>query len=77
MNSDSIFALSLPLNPPNIVCLVLGFVIVTFLSMKKFDEPTVGVEADLTAQLLPRYLATRKQYSRALIGYIASLGGIL
>ncbi|WP_407154285.1 antitoxin Xre/MbcA/ParS toxin-binding domain-containing protein [Bradyrhizobium sp. STM 3557] len=75
MNSD--FALSLPLDPPNLVCLALGIVIIAFLSMKKFDEPTFGVDADLTTQLLPRYLATRKQYSRALIGYIASLVGIL
>jgi hypothetical protein len=76
MNSDPIFA-SLPLDGSNIACLVLAIVIVIFLSMKNFDEPTDRVEADLTAQLLPRYLATRKQYSRALIGYMASLGVIL
>jgi hypothetical protein len=77
MNSDSFFALSLPIDAPNLVCFALGFVIIVFLSMKKFDEPTVGMEADLTAQLLPRYLATHEQYFRGLIGYIASLGLIL
>jgi len=77
MNSDSIFGLSQPLDVSILVCLVLGILIVVFLSMRKFDEPTVGMETDLTAQLLPRYLATREQYSRALIFYIASLVGIL
>lgn len=75
MNSDPIFGL--PLDAPTLVCLVLGIVIIAALSMKKFDEPTVGVEADLTAQLLPKYLATHDQYSRALIAYIVSLVGIL
>jgi hypothetical protein len=75
--SDPIFGLALPFDAPTLVCLVLGLVIVTFLSLQKFDEPTIQVEADLTAQLLPRYLATREQYSRALTGYIVSLIGIL
>jgi Protein of unknown function (DUF2384) len=77
MDSAPAFGLSLPIDAPTLVCLVLGIVIVIFLSMKKFDEPTVGVEADFVTQLLPRYLATREQYSRALICYVASLGGIL
>jgi len=78
MNSDSIFGLSLPLDAPTLVCVALGIVIVAFLSMKKFNEPSVErVEDDLIAQLLPRYLATREQYSRAMICYIASLVGIL
>lgn len=75
MNTDPIFGL--PLDAPTLVCLVLGIVIIAALSMNKFNEPTVAVDADLTAQLLPRYLATHEQYSRALIAYIVSLVGIL
>ena len=55
MNTDPIFGL--PLDAPTLVCLVLGIVIIAALSMNKFNEPTVAVDADLTAQLLPRYLA--------------------
>jgi hypothetical protein len=76
--SDPIFGFSLTLDPPTVVCLALGIVIVASLSIKKFGEPSAEkVEDDFVAQLLPRYLATKEQYSRALIGYIASLVGIL
>ncbi|HEY6255718.1 MAG TPA: hypothetical protein VIY51_07980 [Xanthobacteraceae bacterium] len=78
MNSDAIFGLSLTLDAPTLVCVALGIVVVAFLSMRKFGEPTVErVDDDFIAQLLPRYLATREQYSRALIFYIASMVGIL
>jgi hypothetical protein len=75
MNSDPIF---LTLDAPTLVCIALGIVIVVFLSVHKFEEPTVEkVEGDFIAQLLPRYLATHEQYSRALICYIATMVVIL
>jgi hypothetical protein len=73
-----IFGLSLPMDAPTLVPVALGIVIVAFLSMKKFEEPTIEkVEGDFIAQLLPRYLATREQYSRAQIWYILTMVGIL
>jgi hypothetical protein len=78
MNSDPIFGPSLTFDAPTLVCVVLGIVMVVFLSMKKFGEPTVErADDEFIAQLLPRYLATHEQYSRALICYIASMVGIL
>jgi hypothetical protein len=77
-NSNPVFGLSLPLDPTTFVCIALGIVIVALFSMTKFGESTVKVEKDdFIAQLLPRYLATREEYSRALLGYIVSMVGIL
>ncbi len=60
-----------------IVCIALGLVIVALYSMQKFEESTVKKgEDDFVAQLLPRYLATRREYSQALIWYMSSMFGI-
>ena len=72
------FGLSLPLDPTSFVCLLLGIVIVALYSIGKFEEPTIEkAEDDFIAQLLPKYLATREEYSRALILYLVSMIGIL
>ena len=72
------FGLALPLDATSIVCLSLGVVIVALHSMKKFEESTVEKsEDDFIAQLLPKYLATRGEYSRALVRYMGSMIGIL
>jgi hypothetical protein len=78
MNSDHDFGLSLLLDPTAIVSLAFGIVIVALNSMKSFAEPTLeNGEDDFVAQLLPKYLATREEYSRALMWYMASMIGIL
>jgi len=78
MNSDPVFGLPLPLDPTTFVCLALGIGIVSLFSLTKFGESTVKAEEDdFIAQLLPRYLATREEYSRALLGYMVSMVGIL
>jgi hypothetical protein len=76
MNLDPDFGLLLH-DPTTMVCVALGFVIVALYSMKKFEEATVeNGEDDFIAALLPKYLATRREYSRALIWYISSMVGI-
>jgi hypothetical protein len=78
MPSGTDIGFSLPLDSTTVVCLGLGIVIVTLVSTKKFDESTVAEEEDdFIAQLLPKYLATRGEYSRALIRYVGSMIGIL
>jgi len=78
MNSDPVPGLPLSLNPTTIVCVALGIVIVALFSMTKFGESTVKAEEDdFIAQLLPRFLATHEEYSRALLGYMVSMVGIL
>jgi hypothetical protein len=78
MKSDPVFGLSLPLDPTTFVCVALGIVIVALFSMTKFGESTIKVEVDdFIAQLLPRYLTTHEEYSRALLGYMVSMVGIL
>jgi hypothetical protein len=72
------FGLALPLDPTSLVCISLGVVIVALHSMRKFEESTVEKsEDDFIAQLLPKYLATREEYSRALVWYMGSMIGIL
>ena len=72
------FGFALPLDPVSVVCLALGILIIALYSMKKFEESTVEKsEDDFIAQLLPKYLATREEYSRALIRYMGSMIGIL
>lgn len=78
MVSEPTFGLPMTFDAPTVVSVALGIVIVALGSTQKFAESTVErVEDDLITQLLPRYLATREQYSRALMGYIASMVGIL
>src|SRR6516164_2045691 len=78
MTSDAAFGLSLTFDAPTLVEVAMGTVIVAVLSVRKFGEPAVEkVEGDFIAQLLPKYLATHEQYSRALVGYLLSMVGIL
>jgi len=76
--SDPIFGLPWTFDAPTIACIALGILIVALLSIRKFAEPTAEkAEDEFVAQLLPRYLATKDQYSRAMIGYVSSMVGIL
>jgi len=78
MNSNPDFALSFLLDPTTVVCIAAGIVIVALYSMQKFAEPTPEKgEDNFIAQLLPKYLATREEYSRALIWYMGSMVGVL
>jgi hypothetical protein len=59
-------------------CLVLAIVVVFLFSMTKFNESTIAKdEDDLISQLLPRYLATSEQYSRALMIYLAAMSTVV
>ncbi len=59
-------------------CLGLAIVVVFFFSMTKFNESTIAKdEDDLISQLLPRFLATSEQYSRALMIYLAAMSAIV
>src|SRR5215831_16776951 len=61
-----------------IACLALGLVVLVLHSHAKFAEPTIRpASGDYIAQFLPRYLATREEYARALIGYLVSMAVIL
>lgn len=72
------FGFAIPLDTTSVICLGLGVVIVALHSMKKFEESTVDKSEDnFISQLLPRYLATREEYSRALMRYMGSMIGIL
>jgi hypothetical protein len=64
-------------NPTTVVYLVLGTVAIAFYSWEKFSESTIKAEQDdFVSQLLPRYLATHEEYSRALFWYMASMIGL-
>jgi len=67
------------LNATFTVCIALGIVIVALHSMQKFQESTLKKgENDFIAPLLtPKYLATREEYSHALVWYMASMVGVL
>jgi len=72
------FGLAFPVDQTSVVCLAFGIGIVALVAMKKFEESTIEKgEDDFIAQLLPKYLATREQYSRALIRYVGSMIAIL
>src|SRR5688572_25524137 len=46
--------------------------------MSKFEESTIAKsDDDFISQLLPRYLATPEQYSRAMIIYVAAMAGFV
>jgi hypothetical protein len=76
MNPD--LGLSILNDPAAIISLLFGVIIVALNSMKIFAEPTLeSGEDEFVAQLLPKYLATREEYSRALLWYMASMVGIL
>src|SRR2546430_9372688 len=56
------------------LCLGAAILIVLLFAMKKFEESTVDASEDaFIAQLLPRYLATREEYSKALVWYVGTL----
>jgi Protein of unknown function (DUF2384) len=76
MNSD--FAFSTLLDPVTIVSFAFGVMIVALNSIKSFAQPTLeNGEDEFITQLLPKYLATREEYSRALFCYMASMVAIL
>ena len=76
MNPD--LGLSILGDPAAIISLHFGAVIVALNSMKTFAEPTLeSGEDEFVVQLLPKYLATREEYSRALFWYMASMVGVL
>lgn len=53
------------------------FVVIVF-SISKFGESTIQKnDNDLITQLLPRFLATPEEYSRALILYVTTMAGIV
>jgi hypothetical protein len=56
------------------LCLGAAIFIVLLYAMKKFEESSIDAKEDaFFAQLLPRYLATREEYSKALVWYIGTL----
>ena len=56
------------------LCLGAAIFIVLLYAMKKFEESSIDAKEDaFFAQLLPRYLATREEYSKALVLYIGTL----
>ena len=56
------------------VCLALALIVVFLFGMQKFAETSVERnEEDFTTQLLPKYLATPQEYSRALMFYLGTL----
>ena len=56
------------------LCLGAAIFIVLLYAMKKFEESTLDANEDkFMAQLLPKYLATREEYSKALVWYIGTL----
>jgi hypothetical protein len=67
------------LNATFTVCIALGIVIVALHSMQKFQESTLkkGEDDFIAPLLIPKYLATREEYSHALIWYMASMVGVL
>ena len=61
-------------NPYFLLCLLLAVVVVFLSAKQKFGEATAERrDDDYIAQLLPKYLATREEYSGALIWYIATM----
>jgi hypothetical protein len=59
-------------------CLALAIVVVFLFSMTKFNQSTIAKDDDdLISQLLPRYLATSEQYSRALMIYLAAMSTVV
>src|SRR5712671_2876631 len=67
------------LNATFTVCIALGIVIVALHSMQKFQESTLkkGEDDFIAPLLIPKYLATREEYSHTLIWYMASMVGVL
>src|SRR6266446_8434092 len=66
------------LDPNELVSFLLALgaaiVIVFFYSYRRFGEPTVERSSeDFVTQLLPKYLATKEEYSGGLLTYIASM----
>lgn len=56
-----------------IASFALAVTIVLFFAAEKFHEPTHGADDELPSQILPRYLTTSREYSRAHILYIGSM----
>ena len=80
MNSSDnpVIQLGVPLDESSSIyfflCLGAAILIVLLFAMKKFEKSTLDAKEDeFFAQLLPRYLATRQEYSRALVWYVVTL----
>jgi hypothetical protein len=80
MNSSDnpVIQLGVPLDESSSIyfflCLGAAILIVLLFAMKKFEESTLdATEDEFFVQLLPRYLATRQEYSRALVWYVVTL----
>ena len=57
-----------------LLALVLGGVVLILFANERFNQPTYNQdEKDPATQFLPKYLATRREYSRALMMYVVSI----
>lgn len=74
---SSAFQFGVPLDQASIyffLCLSAAIALVFLFCRKKFDEPSVEKhEDDFAYQLLPRYLATKQEYSRGFLIYFGSM----
>ena len=61
-----------------LVSFVLAVLVVFMFSLSKFGETTIErKDGDFISQLLPKYLATPEEYSRALIFYVTTMVAIV
>src|SRR5215204_1607962 len=56
-----------------IACLAAALGLVYLFCQKKFGEPSSSGSDDLVDQMLPRYLATREEYSKGFLTYFATM----
>jgi hypothetical protein len=74
---SSTFQFGVPLDQASVyffLCLCAAIALVFLFCKKKFDEPSVEAnEDDFAYQLLPRYLATKQEYSRGFLIYFGSM----
>ena len=65
-------------DPAFLLTLAMAVFVVFLFSISKFGESTIQKnDNDLITQLLPKYLATPEEYSRALILYVTAMVGIV
>ena len=62
-----------------LVALLLGVIVVFLFSMQKFAEPAADSDgdSDFITPLLPKYMTTPQEYSRALIFYVTTMELVL
>ncbi|HYQ72918.1 MAG TPA: hypothetical protein VET88_13450, partial [Gammaproteobacteria bacterium] len=57
-----------------LIALLLGFGVILIFASNRFNQPTYNQDdKDPATQFLPKYLATRHEYSRSLMYYVFSL----